>query len=149
MTVRTYSIRVEMSGRPDSTGIRIRSVDPVGLYCASKNREMALLKLAVGAIKLTEALGGLVPDDGECLFFLTPNWDELFRNGTGELTIQAIPESEFAGELEPTDNTTVVLQKARSPGGMPIYIVRDREDIDRWLVEAITEAQGQESFTVQ
>jgi len=149
MSARTYTIHVEMSGRPDSSGIRIRSVDPIGLYCASKNREEALLKFAVGAIKLTEALGGLIPSDGECLFFLTPNWDEIFRNGTGELKIQAIHESELGTEDETIDTAIVVLQKARSPSGMPIFIVRDRLDIDRWLVEAITELQGQEKPTMQ
>src|SRR3989344_2932996 len=86
-----YAVAFEISAIPDSSGLRIRSTSPVGIYLSSVNREAALWWFMQIILEFAIESGLLPLKQGEGLTTKKdPDWDLCIAAGTGEVTIQIV-----------------------------------------------------------
>jgi len=147
-SLRTLTIKLAISGIPDCSGIRIRSIDPTGLYISSQDREAAQWYFETLIIELVCARKLLVvePGEGVMLSEQYTDWNNFLIQGEGEVIVRTISTQEVT--VLKKEGTPIVIppvQKLhidwwKDPSGNPFCLVRDPGDaIDSWLIDTVKE----------
>lgn len=134
-------------GIPDTSGLRIRSTDPKGVYVSSVRAESATWYFEKAIIEQVIALRLLPLEAGDCLFIPERiNWDEAVQSGSGIATVTAATRAEAAHLLQgatrlvQTPVEPLVVERWESEAGTPFLLVYDRGDLmDDWLIRSATE----------
>jgi len=141
----TYTVRLVVTGIPDSAGLRIRATDPIGLYISSRNPELAkehferlILILLMKRQLLTPERGGSV------ILAKRPDWKALLVDGSGEVVVRTMSAVEVVAAIR--DGEPLILAAAEQlradwwndPQGNPFCFVSDHGgNIDEWVTAAI------------
>lgn len=141
----TFVFKIAITGLPDSDGLRIKSVEPCGLYLSMRNRGAAQLwfERFVLEYALQRSFVHFKPGGGACLADRPLNWDALILVGEGEITVRTVSVEEAAETVR--EGTPVIIEEHprpyadwwQAPLG-DLLVIRDEKDrIDPWLVLSI------------
>ncbi len=143
-------IAFAISGWPESSGVRIKTTAPTGVYISSKNREAAQWHFPRVVVSFVRMLELLKPEDGGGLTYSQVNWDKALVDGVGELEIRVTSANEMS-EIMRTGTPQIIapveklrIEEWNGPQGGVFFMGWDLpgDKMDKWLVESVTQDLG-------
>lgn len=145
------SIQIKIEGIPESTGLRIRAVGPVGVYVSSHDARTAqffggMLLMQFALVVHTLAKSPMKAEPGMCfrLKQFPPDWAALTDAGGGTLElemIRMIPANRPADMTIPADVRPMRLNRSDYPSGELCMFAHEAGDeyAIAWIQQQIKE----------
>lgn len=139
------TVEFAITGLPDTSGLRIKTLSPTGVYISSKDADAAKWHFEFTTIELILKRKLLQLDLGQALAFLhSIDWDDALTNGYGEVVVRVMTVEEVL-TLKQSGHPVIIppVQKLQiewwtDPDEQPFCIGRDdTEMIDSWLIEMV------------
>ena len=143
------TIAFEVSGRPESAGLRIKSTKPCGVYvsCADAAEAQGRFEAGIAAfVHRNELLP--CPPGGAIGLAAKIDWDDAIARGGGEAQVTALSAewtTKFMEGAEPVAETSSqsIVEWWEHPENGLICVCRDSGDYaDEWIDTAIMEDFG-------
>lgn len=143
-------VKFSVTGIPDQAGLRIRSMEPVGLYLSSGDPAAAEWHFETLIVQLVMENKLLEWEPGGGLRLLSElNWPEIIAAGSGEAVVVTATAEEIAN-VKKVGNLVIMppVQKLvvdwwEDPSGRSFCIARDKKEIvDKWFLDALEEDLG-------
>ena len=138
------TIKFQTSLRPESAGVRIRSIEPTGIYvsCADRDTATAFFEYAAMELAVERELIDRHPGQGIAGKL---DWPGIIHgDGQGEIIVvletqATIDETQRTGtQVFMTDRDAAVMDRWKDLDGNYFIIVRDNDElVDNWLVDEL------------
>ena len=143
--MKEITIGFEVFGYPESSGLRVRTVNGIHLYISGQDADAVKWHFETGVVEFIvrerllswEGLQGLGLKE-------EIDWDACLIAGEGECTVYVLTTEETKEMMR--DGAPIILSPVkemyiewwRGPNREPICIVRDKKEfMDSWIVESI------------
>lgn len=142
---KSVTITFEVRGIPDHSGLRIKTINPPGLYVSSVEPDAAIWHLEATITELAHERKLLIVQKNEGILLSAPiDWNAAKESGSGSLTLRHVSEAEVRALMPGSERITrppCIKLEVRwfiHPKKKIFCVVFDHTDrVDAWLLESL------------